>query len=235
MDADATGRCDDEWSLASFDVRSIASSDDNFDVLSVASSSAISSHSRYSASSTAVFGDHLHADTASTAGAVLPLAAVRFISRRVVEDDNQSYDDGASLVSVNTRRGWPRVSTRGAGPTQPALPERGSYRDVLLREPDAQRHPLHTQGSGSGSGSGGGGGSSGSGGSRPDTAAAAAAAGWTTLRPKKLRARIRALAAENPLAPLAEGDEEVLVRQAGLAPISPSLDEGEGFEEVQMP
>lgn len=149
MDDDPTGdHASSAWSLVD-DVESayeVASVDD--DVVSVASSladvrSLCSASTARSIGSTAVFGDHLFdLSTALTAGAPIPLAALPesygFVSRR------SGRGDGDSLVSVTTRRGWPRVaaSARISAPMVPRLvQECGSYRDALLRTQPSARPP----------------------------------------------------------------------------------------------
>ena len=156
----AGGRSADEWSLASFGVRSLASSSSEFDVRSLASSvdtaadfdvRSVSSSASYASygvrsaasSHTAAFAESLLTDyeTGSTAPH-LPLSAVS--SRRLmlannadaaeIEDDRSSV---SSMVSISTRRGWPRVSPLAAPASRPLLPR--SYRDAVLRDPDELR------------------------------------------------------------------------------------------------
>lgn len=148
----------DAQSIASsnLDVRSMASS--NLDVMSLASGRSIRS-------ATATYGDHLtEASTAYTTGAAVPLAAVpsMFLSRRVTD---AADSDTASVMSVNTRRGWPRVAPGGPASSlrpvaSPLVHERGSYRDAVLREcrpspqpdaaPAASAAPRANRGPGSG-------------------------------------------------------------------------------------
>jgi hypothetical protein len=158
IDLDATGRPSDEWSLLDGqseapsiididEVHSIASTED-YDVRSVASSSVASSSVAHSVRSvgshrswTAVYGDHLRdGDTAPTAGAQpVPLSALPhgFIHR--VHSRGESAEDTASLVSVNTRRGWPRVSPGSVPASLPGTQPPGSYLAAVLREPPPSR------------------------------------------------------------------------------------------------
>ena len=193
---DATGRFqDDEWSLASFDVRSYDSL--SFDVRSMASedddafSQASSSRSRISATET--FGDHLfESDTAFTAGSTVPLAALPpgvLLPRHTTIADDQS-SDALSLRSVNTRRGWPRVQPGQHVPQPPELPPRGSYLDALLRDP-SETPPAPPQQQ-----------------ARTGGSVRAASSGWVMLPKKSRGARLRARlrGPEIPLSPLEEED-----------------------------
>ena len=145
MDDDPTGeRISETWSVVdaaseAFDVTeydddalSVASSTLTLDVISVASTRTIHSLS----SLTGVYGAHVDdaCSTAYTAGEPVPLAALPpgFMTRR---SRTASGGDSASLVSVNTRRGWPRVAP-GSVPlarTPALVHERGTYRDAVLR------------------------------------------------------------------------------------------------------
>ena len=139
------------YSVVDDDARSISSTIDD-DVLSVASSrlTDVRSIASSSRSATAIYGDHLlDVNTALTAGAPIPLSRLPFdnlITRRVNGADS-AESDAASLVSVNTRRGWPRVAPGQQIPQQrvsPLVHERGSYLDALLRQPSEQPPPSHT-------------------------------------------------------------------------------------------
>ena len=67
--------------------------------------------------------------TAFTVGLPVPLSSIpaAFLQRPGVAE---SDEDGHSLASVNTRRGWPRISPAITTPAEPTLP--ASYRDMLL-------------------------------------------------------------------------------------------------------
>jgi len=131
----------EEWD----DVRSVssrtASVDWDFDVRSLASCATSQLDARSLASSsgrsvTATAGDHLHAEW-DTAQTTVPLAAIpahRFLS--LPHGGETQSEDATSMVSLSTRRGWPRVSpTTRAQPQPTVAPEHGSYRDALLRGP----------------------------------------------------------------------------------------------------
>ena len=241
-DGDATGRYqdEDEWSLASFDVRSCVSESMSFDVRSMASEDdeviSQASSSRSGISATETFGDHLfESDTAYTAGLV-PLAALPpgvLLPRHTTIADDQSSEAG-SLRSVNTRRGWPRVQPGQRIPgsqQQLAMPPRGSYLDALLRDPsdppapshEMQQQALQQQRHGGGS------------------ARAASTSGWVTLprraRGARLRARLRG--PEIPLCPLEEeaNEEQELMDWPPDSTSSqrPSGAEDDEFELVAVP
>lgn len=200
-DADATSssafqRADDEWSLASFDVQSIASEDvlPAFDVRSLASDAeddviSVASSHRSRGSVTATFGDHLlDGDTAGTGP--IPLAALPqgvLLPRHMTRLDDQQSESGASLVSVNTRRGWPQVAR--FAPQHPVVPARGTYLDALLRDPSEQPPPPVP---------------------REQRTAVTPHAGWTTLSRRSRGARVRARlrGPEIPLCPLEEEPDE---------------------------
>ena len=132
------GRAEDDWTLAdgsescfSF----VASEAADWDVRSVASmdSTGALSAGGCSVSSTAPapFAIDNGTGTASTTGLPIPLAAVPASLLYGPRDLGSDVDDTRSLVSVNTRRGWPRVSPTARPPqAEPNRP--ASYRDILL-------------------------------------------------------------------------------------------------------
>ena len=117
-------------------------------------------------------------------GMLLP----RHMMLPAAEEDQQS-ESGASLVSVNTRRGWPQVAR--VAPPQPAVPARGSYLDALLRDPSERQQPspqLQAQ----------------------PTPRGGFSSGWTALprKPRGVRLRARLRGPDIPLCPLEEGVDE---------------------------
>ena len=128
------------------DVLSVASVDD-LDVISIASSQH-TTHSMRSArsarSATAIYAGDDN-DTAPSGPVPLSELPSHFFSRRLGSEDG----DTASLISVNTRRGWPRVAP-GALPQPMAsvlIQQLGSYRDAVLRnaEPEPQQQQQQQQ------------------------------------------------------------------------------------------
>ena len=202
----------DAWSLASFDVRSLSSHGDevhDFDVRSIASTCSV--HSYSSAAATQMAADPLRDDddTASTAGgqALVPLAALPsgYISRQIRLDHNDDESDNASMVSVNTRRGWPRVSPQAA-PRPIYIPGARSYRDAVLRPPsEVQREQLEHRRQQQQQQT-----------MQQQQQQRVMGSGWVTLAPKSARARARLLRGGDavPLTPLVEdfdGEDPVIV------------------------
>ena len=182
----------DAWSLASFDVRSLSSHGDevhDFDVRSIASTCSV--HSYSSAAATQMAADPLRDDddTASTAGgqALVPLAALPsgYISRQIRLDHNADESDNASMDSVNTRRGWPRVSPQAA-PRPIYIPGARSYRDAVLRPPsEVQREQLEHRRQQQQQQT-----------MQQQQQQRVMGSGWVTLAPKSARARARLLRPE---------------------------------------
>ena len=113
-----------------YDVLSVATDED--DIISLASSS--THHSSRSVMSTAVYGDHLlSTETALTNCGPVPLSSLppSFFAHRLPSEDG----DAASLRSVNTRRGWPRVAPGHPPMASELVQQHGSYRDAVLRRP----------------------------------------------------------------------------------------------------
>jgi hypothetical protein len=142
---------DDSCSVVSLDDDVISVASSRVDVLSLASVRTASTvrSTATTRSATAIYGDHLNeVDTAYTAGAAVPLSAIpaSFIARSMVAESEES--DGASLVSVNTRRGWPRVAPGAEARARPAsgiVLQSGSYRDALMRQPHSEEQTQQQQ------------------------------------------------------------------------------------------
>ena len=141
---DATGPSDELWEVVSnaasdSDFSIVGSEAAEWDVRSVGSSTLSRPQSMHSTggrsvSSTAAYGD-FSADhgTASTVGLPIPLASLPLgVLLTGVQHENE--DNRSDIRSVNTRRGWPRVSLNANPPPEPAT-RRASYRDMLLAAP----------------------------------------------------------------------------------------------------
>ena len=149
---DSTGpsdlRDDDLWTLAedSFSEASFIEAEEaesavnvgaaavDWDVRSYTSETSVrSSQSISSRSVTSTAAAELAVDnggrTASTVGLPIPLAVVPPAMLRG-HHRGASDDDASSLASVNTRRGWPRVSPHTTVPAE--VTRRASYKDMLL-------------------------------------------------------------------------------------------------------
>ena len=101
-------------SAAAWDVRSVASTSGGRSVRSVTSTAP---------------ADFADTATAFTVGLPVPLSAIRASTLRDSRHGT-TEDDAISLASVNTRRGWPRLSDAGPSLHEPTRP--ASYRDILL-------------------------------------------------------------------------------------------------------
>ncbi len=102
----------------------VASEAANWDVRSVAS---MSSWVSTAPAEHAIDGG---GGTASTTGLPVPLAAVPVALLRGAGAGSHTEDDARSLASINTRRGWPRISPNATTPPEHTRP--ASYRDILL-------------------------------------------------------------------------------------------------------
>ena len=125
----APSETDWEEVASDWDVRSIASESEH-SFASRRSAASVASR-RSAASGTGQFGDFSY-DDGGTAPTALPLAAVPAGALPGMRRAGRSVDAG-SVVSISTRRGWPRVAPQAAAPPATAA-GRMSYRDMLLTQ-----------------------------------------------------------------------------------------------------